>query len=80
MMATMRSAERSGPELEMPAELPFLKSLSWFDPRWRELAPMDMLRRYEGGWRHRGVLADVSEQELRFIRDLVAHYGSFLDV
>ncbi len=64
----------------IPVHLPFLESLSWFDREWRALAPIDMLRRYEGGWRNVGVTADPSEEELEFIRDLIGRYGSFLDV
>jgi hypothetical protein len=65
---------------EVPRELPFLASLSWSDRRYRELPPDDMLRRYEAGWRHLGVLADPSEEELQFIRALVARYGSWIRV
>jgi hypothetical protein len=66
--------------LEVPRDLPFLASLSWSDRRYRELPPQDMLSRYEAGWRHRGVLADPSEEELGFIRALVARYGSWIRV
>ncbi|HEY0783614.1 MAG TPA: hypothetical protein VGE98_14235 [Thermoanaerobaculia bacterium] len=67
-------------DLAIPADLPFLASLSWFDRDFRNLAPIDMLSRYEAGWRHRGVLAEPSEEELRFIRALVHRFGSILDV
>jgi hypothetical protein len=66
--------------VEIPAELPFLESLSWFDARWRELSPMEMLRRYERGFRHLGVTADLSGEEAAFLRALVARFGSDLDV
>jgi hypothetical protein len=66
--------------LEPPRELPFLESLSWFDRGWRLLSPEDMLRRYEDGWRFRGVLAEPSAEELELIRELCRRYGSFLDV
>jgi hypothetical protein len=66
--------------LIVPDELPFLESLSWFDARWRELSPLEMLQRYERGWRHRGVTADLSEVELTFVRALVLRFGSILDV
>ncbi len=71
---------RSEEPLEVPAELPFLASLSWFDRDWRELSPPEMLRRYESGWRNRGVTAEPSPQELRFIAALARRYGSVLDV
>jgi hypothetical protein len=71
------SAEES---LTVPAELPFLEALSWFDAEFRKLSLPDMLRRYEAGWRHRGVLAEPSDEELAFVRALAACYGSVLDV
>lgn len=55
-----------------PADLPFLASISWFDQAYRELSPLEMLRRYESGWRFLGVLAEPNEAEWRFIRELVA--------
>jgi hypothetical protein len=66
--------------LQVPARLPFLESISWFDATPRALDPLDMLRRYEAGWRFRGVTADPTAEELAFIRALGARYGSFLDV
>lgn len=66
--------------LSIPTELPFLASISWFDPQYRDLAPLEMLRRYESGWRFLGVLAEPSPEERRLIRDLVARYGSVIDV
>jgi len=66
--------------LVVPQALPFLQSLSWSDDRWRDLPPLDMLRRYEAGWRHLGVLGDPSAEELAFIRDLVRRFGSYLHV
>lgn len=65
---------------EPPRHLPFLESLSWSDQEWRTLAPLEMLRRYEAGWRHLGVTADPSSEEAAFIRALVRRFGSFLDV
>lgn len=67
-------------DLSIPECLPFLESISWFDRTYRNLPPLDMLRRYEAGWRHKGVLADPSPEELDFIRELVRRYKSFLDV
>jgi hypothetical protein len=66
--------------IHVPESLPFLEALSWFDVEWRSLPPLDMLRRYETGWRHRGVLADPSAEELDFVRTLARRYGSVLDV
>lgn len=67
-------------DLPIPAELPFLASISWFDPQYRDLEPLEMLRRYEAGWRFLGVLAEPTAEERVFIRDLVARYGSVIDV
>jgi hypothetical protein len=67
-------------EIAIPERLPFLASISWFDCRYRDLAPLDMLRRYESGWRNLGVLADPSPEEWGFIRGLVQRFGSYLDV
>ena len=66
--------------MNLPTELPFLESLSWSDKEWRTLAPLDMLRRYESGWRHIGVTGEPTAEELAFIRTLVGRYGSVLDV
>lgn len=67
-------------ELEVPEGLPFLESISWFDAEYRNLSLLDMLRRYESSWRHKGVLGDPSAEELEFIAALVARFGSVLDV
>ncbi|MFL6203591.1 MAG: hypothetical protein ACJ76J_30860 [Thermoanaerobaculia bacterium] len=74
------SPDPAAPDLLIPEELPFLESLSWSDRGFRDLPPLDMLRRYESGWRHLGVLADPSPEEWDFIRALVARFGSFLHV
>jgi hypothetical protein len=57
-----------------PAELPFLEGLSWFDREWRALPPVEILRRYESGWRHIGVTGEPSQEELGVIRALVERY------
>jgi hypothetical protein len=36
-------------ELPIPADLPFLEGLSWFDAEFRRLDPLDTLKRYESG-------------------------------
>lgn len=74
------SPDPAAPDIFIPEELPFLESLSWSDRGFRDLSPLDMLRRYESGWRHLGVLADPSPEEWDFIRALVARFGSFLHV
>jgi len=74
------SGEAAAPNIAVPENLPFLKSLSWSDRSFRDLPPLDILRRYESGWRHLGVLADPSPEEWELIRALVARFGSFLRV
>lgn len=76
----MKTSPEEAPDLAIPEHLPFLKSLSWFDRSYRDLSLIDMLRRYESGWRHLGVMADPSPEEWDFIRALVARFGSFLRV
>jgi hypothetical protein len=74
------SGEAAAPDIAVPDDLPFLKSISWFDASYRDHSPLDMLRRYESGWRWLGVLEDPSPEEWGFIRTLVARFGSHLDV
>ena len=74
----MRS--KTADDIAIPAELPFLQSISWFDRDYKNLPLMDILRRYEAGWRHKGVLGDPSPEEWEFIQALAARFGSTLDV
>jgi hypothetical protein len=67
-------------EIVVPDRLPFLDCLSWFDADRRKLSPLDMLKRYEAGWRHLGVLGEPTLEELAFIRALVERFGSTLRV
>jgi len=76
----MKAVEPATGEISVPEHLPFLKSISWFDCNYRALALLDMLRRYESGWRHLGVLADPSPEEWAFIKALVTRFGSVIDV
>jgi len=71
---------RAAADIPIPKDLPFLESISWFDADSRNLEPLDILRRYESGWRYKGVLAEPSPDEYEFIRDLVRRFGSILDV
>lgn len=59
-------------------DLPFLRAISWFDLGYAQMPPEDMLRRYESGWRWRGVLGEPSEEELSFIRKLAARYQTVI--
>ncbi len=79
-MSFMDSSSMIEEAITVPARLPFLESISWFDRNYRDLSPLDMLRRYESGWRYKGVLNDPSPEEWTFIRELVQRFGSYLDV
>jgi hypothetical protein len=75
----MKSAP-TRPDLE---QLPFLKSLCWQGlEEHREFGigrdPAEILAIYERGWRWRGVMADISEVERQYIRDLAAAFSSWL--
>ncbi len=74
----MRS--KTADDIAIPSNLPFLQSISWFDRDYKNLSLLDTLRRYEAGWRHKGVLGDPSPEEWDFIRALAARFGSTLDV
>jgi len=63
----------------IPARLPFLEAISWYDRRPLDLSPKDLLTRYEASWRFRGVLCDLSNEERNWIRYLVEYYGSTID-
>ena len=76
----MRASQPAADEIPTPEQLPFLKSISWFDQDYRNLAPLDILRRYEAYWRHLGVLGEPSPEEWAFIKALVARFGSVLRV
>jgi len=76
----MATLSRPDLDLVLPERLPFLESLSWFDRNYRDLPLLDILRRYESGWRYLGLLADPSPEEWDFIRALVSCFGSYLDV
>jgi hypothetical protein len=79
-MSSTSSASTARADIAVPERLPFLESISWFDRNYRDLAPLDMLRRYEAGRRYKGVLADPSAEEWVFIQALVRRFGSYLDV
>ncbi|HEY7214486.1 MAG TPA: hypothetical protein VIC28_07640 [Thermoanaerobaculia bacterium] len=76
----MATLSRTDLDLALPERLPFLESLSWFDRNYRDLPLLDILRRYESGWRWLGLLAEPTPEEWDFIRALVVRSGSVLDV
>ncbi len=80
MTPTSQESPPAEADLRTPEELPFLASISWFDADYRRLEPLEMLSRYEAGWRYLGVLGEPSQEEKRFIRALIARFGSILRV
>ena len=67
-------------DIGVPAALPLLEGLSWFDKNPRALSLFDMLQRYERGFHDWGVVGEPTAEEREFIRKLAARYGSSLDV
>ncbi len=64
--------------INIPAELPFLQAICWQTKDVKHFTLDEMLNRYERGWIHRGVLADIEGEELEFVRLLAKTKGSFL--
>lgn len=64
--------------LEIPQTLPFLAAVCWQTEDVKHFTPAEMLRRYEQGWKYRGVLGDPNAEELCFVRELAQRYGSWL--
>jgi hypothetical protein len=67
-------------ELLQLEHLPFLTSLCWQgeEPTIGHLSELDILNLYERNWRLRGVMADLSAQEVILIRRIAAEYHSWL--
>ena len=66
--------------ISVPQKLPFLEAVCWQTENPYHLSPEEMLCRYERGWRYRGVVADLGEDEKKFIRDLGQRYGSWINM
>lgn len=64
--------------IQIPEELPFLKSICWQVKDIKNFTPEEMLISYERGWQYLNVLGEPSEEELVFIKELVQRYGSWL--
>ncbi len=61
--------------------LPFLASLCWQTGKnYDHLEPFQRLTMYERGWRFKGVIADLGNEEAEYVRALVNQYGSYLHV
>lgn len=61
-------------------DFPFLRSLCWqsANPTLEHLSDLELLELYERNWRYKGVMADLSEAETQFVRQLARHYQSWL--
>lgn len=65
-------------DINIPGKLPFLESICWQTQNVRHFSLLEMLNRYERGWRYRGVLADLEGEELEFVRDLAKKTDSWI--
>ncbi len=63
---------------DIPDGLPFLQAVCWQTKDIRNFTLIEMLSRYESGWKYRGVLADLEGEELEFVRRLVKEFGSWI--
>lgn len=63
-----------------PKRLPFLEAVCWDLADVHDLAPDEMLNRYERGWGYRGVLADLEGREKEFVHNLAKAKGSWLQL
>ncbi len=64
----------------IPAELPFLQAICWDLTDVHVLSLDEMISRYERGWDNKGVLADLTGAEKRFVEWLAREKGSWLQV
>ncbi len=65
-------------QINIPADLPFLKAICWQTEDISHFTLSEMLSRYESGWRYRGVLADLKGEEVDFVRNLVKQIDSWI--
>lgn len=66
--------------IQQPSDLPFLSAICWDITDVRALNLDEILNRYERGWEYKGVLADLGDEELLFLRQLAKAKGSWLQV
>ena len=64
--------------LTPPQNLPFLSAICWQIEDIYRLSPQEMLQIYERNWRHYGILATPSKEEISFIKQLSQYYHSEL--
>lgn len=62
----------------IPAHLPFLSAICWQTEDVRKFSLTEMLDRYERGWRYRGVIEKLENEELIFVSRLANIYGSWI--
>jgi hypothetical protein len=66
---------------QIPLEdLPFLRSLCWQSEQssLAGLSDLEILDLYERNWRYKGVMADLSDIEAAFIKQLAQQHQSWL--
>lgn len=64
--------------IEIPENLPFLRSICWYTQDITHFSLSEMLNIYERGWKYRGVLADLEGEELDFVRVLAKKNDSWI--
>jgi len=64
--------------IDIPANLPFLKAVCWQTEDVTHFTLSEMLSLYENGWKYRGVLADLEGEELIFVHSLAKKAGSWI--
>lgn len=60
--------------------LPFLQAIAWQHSTVDTLTEEEILSLYERGWHYRGVLADLTGEELAFVRQLATKQKSWIVV
>ena len=63
--------------MQIPTKLPLLEALCWNIKYPYQMSPEDMLGIYERYWRFNGVLANPSQEEIAFIKELSNYYNSY---
>jgi hypothetical protein len=62
----------------MPARVPFLQAICWQTVDVHHFSPQEALARYERGWNYRGVLEELTGEELDYVRTLARTFGSWI--
>ncbi|HRH90348.1 MAG TPA: hypothetical protein PLW01_00360 [Agitococcus sp.] len=63
---------------EQPQHLPFLQAIAWQHSALTALTEDEILSLYERGWHYRGVLADLTGEELAFVQKLATDKKSWI--